>query len=66
MRLSLRSLALRQALFTGAWVTVGLAVVWLWVASIVAQAAQGAFDARLVSLADALVAAVEMQKAVQR
>ncbi len=54
---ALRSLPVQQGLLSGAWVTLGLIIVWLWVAGLVTQAAEAAFDARLVSLLDALVVA---------
>jgi signal transduction histidine kinase len=55
-----RSLTLRLGLLTGAWVTGGLALVWLWTAGIVADGMERVFDARLSSLLDALVVATNL------
>jgi signal transduction histidine kinase len=53
-----RSLTTQLAFLAGTWVTVGMVIVWLVVTAIVAKEAQRGFDARLVSLADALAAAM--------
>jgi signal transduction histidine kinase len=56
-----RSLTVRLALLTGAWAAMGLLFVWLWVTAVITDAEETSFDARLVSLVDALVAAVELR-----
>lgn len=61
MTLLPRSLTARLALLTGAWVTSGLVLVWLLVTGILTRAAERSFDARLVSLVDALVAVTALE-----
>jgi signal transduction histidine kinase len=53
-----RSLTLRLALLTALWVTGGLAITGWFVSSIAEQQIEAAADARLMSLMDAVIAAV--------
>jgi signal transduction histidine kinase len=57
-----RSIALRQGVLTGIWVMLGLALMWVWVAQIVASATESSFDARILSLLDSLTAATGIEK----
>lgn len=56
-----RTLTFRLGLLTALWVAAGLVVVWIWAAQIVEDGIARVFDARLVSLLDALVASAVIE-----